>query len=123
MKIFAIAILGLCGVFSRYYVGLLAARFLPMHLPIGTFVINVIGSFLIGIVYVFGIERAALPASLSVGLLVGFLGGFTTFSSFSLDSVRLIEQAEYLLGGLYFIGSPVAGFLAALAGIFLARRM
>ena len=122
MKILTIAVLGLGGIFSRYFVGLLAARLMPMHFPIGTFLINIVGSFLIGVVYVFGVEKAAMPSSMAVGLLVGFLGGFTTFSSFSLESVRLIEQAEYLLGGLYFIGSPIMGYLSALLGIVLARR-
>ncbi len=121
MKLLFIAVLGLCGVFSRYYVGLFVARILPTPFPLGTFIINVVGSFLIGFIYAIGVEKGMMSESLRVGLLVGFLGGFTTFSSFALDSVRLAEQSEYLLGGLYFFGSPIVGFIAATAGLFLAR--
>ena len=123
MKFFLIAILGLLGVFCRYYVSVFVARVAPMQFPLGTFIINIVGSFLIGVVYVVGIEKIAIPSSLSVGLLVGFLGGFTTFSSFALESVRLTEQSNYLLSGVYLFGSPVIGFLAAMGGLTLVRAL
>lgn len=123
MKILFIATLGLCGVFSRYYAGILASRMLPSHFPFGTFIINIVGSFLIGVVYAVGVEKGMMSEDLRVGLLVGFLGGFTTFSSFCLDSVQLVEKSEYLMCGLYFIGSPVIGFIACTAGLFFTRLL
>ena len=123
MKIILIAVFGLCGVFCRYYVGLFVARAMPTQFPLGTFIINIVGSFLIGVVYVVGIEKIDIPSSVSVGLMVGFLGGFTTFSSFALESVRLAEQSDYLLSGVYLFGSPIIGFLVAMGGVSLTRLL
>ena len=91
--------------------------------PNGTFLINIVGSFLIGIVYVLGIERAVIPPAWRVGLMVGFLGGFTTFSSYSLESARLLEEMEVWYAVLYFVLSPLLGVGAALAGIYLSRYL
>ena len=80
MKILLIAVFGLLGVFSRYWGALFVARYLPtQHFPLGTFIINIIGSFLIGVVYSLGVEKGVLSVDVRVGLLVGLLGGFTTF--------------------------------------------
>lgn len=124
MKILLIAVFGLLGVFSRYWGALFVARYLPtQHFPLGTFIINIIGSFLIGVVYSLGVEKGVLSVDVRVGLLVGLLGGFTTFSSYALEGTRLLEQSEFLMGGIYLFGSPLVGCLAAATGLFLARYL
>lgn len=122
MSFVYIGLFGLIGVFSRYFVGLLASTYLMPTFPFGIFLINLLGSLLIGVVYVIGVERAAISPDLRLGLIVGFLGGFTTFSSFTLEAVRLVEEAEYFYAALYLILSPALGFLAALGGILLAKK-
>jgi len=121
VKIIYIAVFGLLGVFGRYYGQLLAARVLPPQLPFGTFLINMVGAFLIGVVYVLGLERQMVGPELRLGLMVGFLGGFTTFSSYCLEGVRLAEDASYLHAFLYLGLSPVFGVGATLVGLATAR--
>ena len=121
MKPLFVAIGGILGVFSRYYMGPWVGRFLLPPFPYGTFVINILGAFLIGLVYVLADERALMSPEVRTGIMVGFLGGYTTFSSFCLEGIRLIEDSEYWFAALYVIGSPVAGLLATAAGILLGR--
>ena len=112
MKIAFIALFGLLGVFTRYFIG---------STPEKTFWINVAGSFLIGVIYVVGIERSAIPEELRVGIMVGFLGGFTTFSSYCLDALKLFEEAKFGVAILYFGLSPFLGLTSAFAGVLLTR--
>jgi CrcB protein len=112
---------GILGVLSRYGVGLAVPKLLPPPFPYGTFLINITGAFAIGVIHVLGAERTALSADLRIGIMVGFLGGYTTFSSYCLEAVRLVDEAEYLKAALYFIGSPSIGFGAAASGMILTR--
>lgn len=115
-----IALFGLAGIFSRYSIDL-ATQKLTIPFPSGTFAINLLGSFLAGFLYAWGVERGALPPEVRNGIFVGFLGGFTTFSAFSLQTARLLESGNAVPALLYAILSPVLGILAAWAGLSLAR--
>ena len=123
MKLLWIGLFGIAGVFARYASGLAIGRALPSSFPYATLVINVTGAFAIGVTYVLGFERAAIPAEVRVGLMVGFLGGFTTFSSYSLEVARLLEEAEYAYASLYFGLSNAAGFAATFLGLVLTRLL
>jgi fluoride exporter len=118
-----IAVFGLIGVFSRYYLGLYITKLLPPPFPYGTFIINSLGSFIIGIIYVLGVEKSLIPADIRVGIMVGFLGGFTTFSSYCLETARLTNESKYFYAMLYLVLSPCVGYLAALIGIFMTRSL
>jgi CrcB protein len=120
MTIASVATFGLLGVFARYYSGLAANRYLPSPFPYGTFIINLIGAMLIGGVYEVGIKHDLISPMLRAGLLVGFLGGFTTFSSYCLDAARLLEQRNFRTAALYFILSPILGIVGAVLGIYTA---
>jgi len=121
MKLAWVGIFGLLGVYLRFGVSLWWAKLGVFTFPYATFFINILGSFLIGIVYVLGVEKTGLPLSLTTGIIVGFLGGFTTFSSYCLETVRLIEQRLFLPALGYFVLSPAVGFFAVWGGIWLAR--
>ena len=123
MRILFIIVFGILGVLSRYFFGGLVERLAPSPFPVGTLMINVAGSFAIGVVYVLGVERAILARDLWAGIMVGFLGGFTTFSSYSLDVFRLLEARAFLSAIAYFSLSPLFGLGAAFAGVFLARQL
>ena len=123
MKVVWISLFGLLGILARYGVGLTFERYLPDVFPLGTFLINVIGSFFIGAVFVLGAERFMFSEEIRFGLMVGFLGGFTTFSAYCLETWKMIENTQYLLAGFYFGLSPILGLAATYAGIFVARTL
>lgn len=89
--------------------------------PWGTFAVNVVGSFLIGLLYVVIVERAGAGDTLRLFAMVGVLGGFTTFSSFSLETLVLLEQGEIARATAYVGASVVLCLAAAYAGLHLAR--
>ena len=120
MQLFLIAILGLVGVFSRYGVDLLVAK-LGVHAHWGTFAINLLGSFVVTLIYVMGAERHWIFPELRVALLVGLMGGFTTFSSYSLQGALLLESGGSLTPLLYILLSPVCGIALAVAGLHVFR--
>ncbi|MGZ3696812.1 MAG: fluoride efflux transporter FluC [Bdellovibrionota bacterium] len=117
-----IGVFGLVGVFSRYGLDRLAQRWVSAF-PFGTLGINLLGSFLAGLLFVVGTEKAHLPPELRIGLMVGLLGGFTTFSAFALQSARLLETGEIGPAALYLVGSPLLGLGAALLGLTLGRAI
>ena len=121
-QIIIVALFGLLGIFSRWSLDSIAGKWFELF-PIGILGINIIGSFLAGITYVAGTEKTILPAHLAIGLLVGFCGGFTTFSAYSLQSVLYIQKADMVRGIGYLCLSPALGFLGALLGINLSRSL
>ncbi len=123
VKLFYIGIFGLIGVYLRYFAVLSVSKMYPGAFPWGTFLINTGGAFLIGIIYVLGFEKANISENLRVGLMAGLLGGFTTFSSYSLEAVILVEQTKYFLSAIYLIASSILGVVAAFAGMALARNL
>jgi CrcB protein len=120
-KLLLIAICGAAGVLFRYVSNEIATKYWPTSFPAATFAINITGSFIIGIVHVIGTERGMIPEDLRVGIISGLLGGFTTFSAFSLEVVRLLEMQQHMHAMLYAVLSPVLGTVAAAAGIWLMR--
>ncbi len=122
MNLISILVFGVLGIFCRYMINWVTSLFYQAPFPLSTFVINLLGSFLIGVVYVLAVERSALNPELRMGLMVGFLGGFTTFSSYSLETLRLLEESKYFLAATYGIVSPILGLLCAFLGTSVARR-
>jgi len=114
---------GVAGVLARYYAGIAISGLWQGNYPLGTFLINILGSFLIGIVYGIGVERPLIPTELRIGIMVGFLGGFTTFSSYSLETVRLIESGNAPTAITYFALSNGVGLIATLCGILIVRQL
>jgi CrcB protein len=122
MPILWIATFGLLGVFSRYGIDQWTSH-LEMPIPLNTLGINILGSFLAGVIYVLGMERSNLTPDLKTGILVGFLGGFTTFSAYCLQSALLLEKRALQTALIYFVMSPVTGLLATLGGLQLTRLL
>ncbi|GGF38562.1 putative fluoride ion transporter CrcB [Youhaiella tibetensis] len=105
----------------RHGVNLLAARFLGLDFPYGTLAVNVIGSFVMAVIIAVFAESAELPQDLRLFLTTGILGGFTTFSTFSLDTIVLFERGEVGMACLY-VGLSLGLSLGALfGGLLLAR--
>ena len=118
----AIGLAGAVGAVARYGVeGLVARR--AGSFPWATFVVNVSGSFLLGLVFTLLTERAALAPWVRASVTIGFLGAYTTFSTLSLESYRLLEARSYSLAGANLLGSAAAGVLALYGGVVLGRAL
>jgi fluoride exporter len=118
----AIGVAGAFGALARYGVeGLIARR--AGSFPWATFVVNVTGSFLLGLVFTLLTERATLAPWVRASISIGFLGAYTTFSTLSLESYRLLEGRSYGLAGANLLGSVAAGVLALYGGVVLGRTI
>jgi CrcB protein len=119
LEVLFVALGGAIGSAARYLVGgWFAARF-GAAFPYGTFVVNVTGSFIVGLFLAYTQERVSLSPYWRLFFAVGFVGGYTTFSTYEYESVRLLQDGEMLLAAVYLIGSVVTGGVAAIAGIAL----
>jgi CrcB protein len=112
---------GFLGANARFLVQQWAANRWGTNFPYGTLIDNVAGSFLIGFFLTLATERLAISPEVRLFIAVGFLGGFTTFSSFSVETFYLFEQSGWWLAALNFLGNTVLGLTGVLLGIFLAR--
>jgi fluoride exporter len=110
---------GFLGANARYLLGGWIASRLGVGFPYGTYVINVSGSFILGFFLAFAQDRAWVAPSARLMFAVGFVGAYTTFSTFEYESIRLLQDEELLLAAVYLIGSIVSGSVAVIAGIAL----
>ena len=119
----AIAIGGTLGCWARYAQTNLVQAALGRDFPFATMSINVIGSFLMGFLFIVTLERLMIPPSVRVGVLTGVLGGYTTFSTFEMETLLLAENGEFFKAALYVVLSVVIGFAAAFGGAYVARNL
>ena len=112
---------GIAGTLLRFAAGNWVNAHWPRHFYLGTLAVNLIGCLLIGLLYGLFLHRPLVPVELRAGLIVGFLGGLTTFSSFSMDTVRLLESGQAPLALGYATLSVVGGLLATWAGLSLTK--
>ncbi len=119
----AVALGGAIGSVARYLVGIGSGRLFGMAFPWGTLIINVTGSFLIGTFIALFATRWDLSQAARVFLTVGICGGYTTFSTFSLDAFYLMERGELLSSAAYMIASVVMSVAALVAAIHLVRTV
>jgi CrcB protein len=107
----------------RHGVNLAASAFLGSQFPYGTLIINIVGSFLMGVIAEYFAMKGFLPQAWRLFLTTGILGGFTTFSTFSLDTALLYERGELLMAGVYAMGSMILAIGGLFAGLSLVRNM
>lgn len=119
--VIAIAAGGALGAVIRHFVNNSAVALWGSAFPWGILLINVSGSFVMGLLAGLLAHIWDPSQTLRAFLTVGFLGGFTTFSAFSLDTMLLIERGEFFLAGLYMVSSVVLAVGALAAGLYLVR--
>lgn len=119
----AIAVGGTLGCWARYAMTNLVQAIYGRDFPYATLSINVLGSFLMGFLFIETLERLTISPQLRIGILTGFLGGFTTFSTFAMETLLLVEQGDTGKSILYVALSLVLGVLAAVGGAYIARNL
>jgi len=119
----SIAAGGAVGALLRFWVSTGTYALLGRGFPYGTLVVNVIGSLLMGFLYVFFLERMTVSPEIRGAILIGLLGAFTTFSTFSIETLNLIEQADYMKAVLNMLISVAACLFAAWLGLTVGRQI
>ena len=119
----AIAVGGTIGCWGRYAMTNLVQAIYGKGFPYATMSINLLGSFLMGFLFIETLERLTLSPELRTGILTGGLGGFTTFSTFEMETLLLVEQGNLGKAALYVLLSVGLGFLGAFGGAYLARNL
>ena len=119
----AVAAGGALGALLRLWVAQGVHALLGRGFPFGTLVVNVSGSLAMGIVYVLFFERFDIPPEWRAALIVGFLGAFTTFSTFSMDTLLLVQQGEHARAGMNVVLSVVLCLAGCWLGMSVARQL
>jgi CrcB protein len=122
-KYLVIGLGGALGAIARYWLGALIGERFPTRFPLGTLLINVSGSFILGFFLTLFTERFNINPHLRLGMAVGFVGAYTTFSTFEYETFRLVETGSGLSGLWNIMFSVILGFLAVWGGIALAREV
>jgi len=123
MKYLAVAGGGAAGAMLRYYLGGSILSRIAAPFPTATFVINITGSFIIGFFLTLINERIPINPNVRLAVAVGFVGAYTTFSTFEYETAKLIEERDFIIGLLYIALSLVLGFAAVTGGIVAARQL
>jgi CrcB protein len=117
VRIILLVVLGAAGTLARYGLqGLVQNRTGP-GFPSGTLLVNLLGSFLVGLAGQYSLSHLSISPEWRIGITIGFLGAFTTFSSLSWETVRMLEDGEWLRMTVYLTASFLGGIVAAMLGI------
>ncbi|WP_334128640.1 fluoride efflux transporter CrcB [Sneathiella sp.] len=119
----SVALGGALGACARYGTGHLMLRLVGAGFPYSTLVVNILGSFLMGVLIELLALRISISPELRALLVTGFLGGYTTFSAFSLDAALMIEKGEMLSAALYILLSVVLSIAGLFAGLYLMKMV
>ncbi len=122
-QLLAIAAGGSVGAVMRFMVSTGVYSWLGRGFPYGTLVVNVVGSLLMGLLYELFLQRLSVSPEVRAVLLVGFLGAFTTFSTFSIETINLIEQGHLMKAIVNILASVILCVLAAWVGLQIARQL
>jgi len=106
---------------ARYVTSLFIQTKNTTHFPVGTFVINLLGCFVIGVVYAIAARNATSGSDIKLLLATGFCGGFTTFSAFAFENLELLKSGQHLSALIYIILSVVLGIMAVVLGAYLIK--
>jgi CrcB protein len=114
---------GFLGTISRYLSTVYVHKWISISFPLGTFLVNIVGCFLIGIFFGISEKSEIMSTDLRLFLTIGFCGGFTTFSTFASDNIMMLKDQQFLYMALYTIGSVALGILMVYLGQLLIKTI
>lgn len=120
-NILLVGVGGALGSVARYLGNKFISQLYPQSFPVGTFIVNILGCFLIGIFYGFANRQEYFTPTFRLLLMTGFCGGFTTFSAFTLEGMQLLNEQRFLIFTLYFTLSVLLGLIATFTGTWLSQ--
>ena len=120
-KFIAVGLGGLLGSLMRFVTSRSIDEKLNSIFPFGTFTVNVLGSFILGLVYALSIRKLGLSENWRLFLGAGFCGGFTTFSTFAWENMNLLSQKNFMVPAGYIAASLIAGIIAVFLGVWAGR--
>ena len=123
MRITLLIVFGALGTLARYGLQGWVQERAGSSFPAGTLVVNLLGCFLLGGIAEYAMRHLSIPPEWRIGITVGFLGAFTTFSTFTFEAVRLMQEGEWMRAWTYVLVSVAGGMLAIVVGIRLADRI
>jgi CrcB protein len=121
-KILSVAIGGAFGAVARYLINISPLANIFEKFPFPTFFINITGSFLIGFLFVLLSDKIFINENFRIALTVGFLGAFTTFSTFEFEVFSLVRERHFAIAFTYLLLSVAGGFAGVLSGVWLAKK-
>jgi fluoride exporter len=123
-RLLLIALAGAFGTLARYGLGGMVQRYSPeAHLPLGTLVVNVVGCFLFGVVWSLAHERLLIDDEFRVVILVGFMGAFTTFSTFIFETGNFLNDERWLMATVNITVQTLIGLLSLFGGVIVSRSL
>lgn len=122
LKILSVAIGGSLGAVARYLINISPAAGLFEKFPFPTFLINISGSFLIGFLMILLADKIEVSENFRMAVIVGFLGAFTTFSTFEMEVFGLVRERHFTTALVYLLLSVIVGFIGVIAGVESAKR-
>lgn len=120
-KILWLSLAGACGTVSRYVLCEAAAKVKGGPIPLGTFTVNILGSFLFGLLYALAQRKLNINAETRLILLVGFMGAFTTFSALAFETAKMLKSAQWMLAFGNVFTQVTLGVAALVAGVMIGR--
>jgi fluoride exporter len=121
VKLFLLGIAGAAGALARYALAGLVQRFGNGSFPYGTMVVNLLGCFLFGIIWALAEERMLISSQTRIILLVGFMGAFTTFSTFAFETTQMLRDSEWTFAAINMVFHNVLGILVLVIGMRVGR--
>ena len=123
LQCLAIGVAGFAGAIARFLVGICVNQWYPGRFPLATLVINISGSFILGWFVAYTAQRASVSETTRLAIGAGFVGAYTTFSTYMLESNALIENKAWIEAMINLIGSLVLGLIAVRLGLVMGRRV
>jgi CrcB protein len=123
VRIFLLLVFGALGTLCRYALQGIVQTRVGGTFPSGTLVVNLIGCFLIGGIGEYALLHLSFPPEWRIGITVGFIGGFTTFSTYCWETVRMLQDGQWRNGTIYALGSLIGGVICVIFGMRIADRI